>query len=150
MIPSLTPSGPVAMSFRCTAPHVCKDERCVKYLNEPGAGVHLFGVWSLRLDSPVIAICEGQLDTIVCYSVVGIPAVGICGAGGWRDWFAYLFEGYPDVVVLRDGDAAGKQLAGMVLGSVPTARVVPMPDGEDVSSAVLRLGASRLRERMGL
>lgn len=148
-IPYLTPTGAVDMKFRCIADHSCKDTGCVKYLGESGQQTRLFGVKSLRVESPFICVCEGELDTL-CASAAGLPAVGISGANKWRSHWQYVFEGYSEVVVLADGDEAGKRMAENVVSHLYNARVVLLPTGEDVNSFLHKHGARSLRERAGL
>lgn len=148
-IPYLTPAGTVSIKFRCVAHADCRSMNCVKYLGEPGESDRLFGVWNFRKDSARIAICEGELDTVVATSVVGIPAVGIPGASKWRKYWDYLFEGYDEVLILRDGDKAGRDMAETVAGRLPNSRVVKMPEGHDVSSYVAESGVDALNERIG-
>jgi DNA primase len=150
-IPYLTPAGPVSIKFRCIAPHHCADiPDHRKYDSEQGSGTFLFGVTALRSDSTYVCITEGELDCIVANNVALLPSVGVSGATKWRAHWAYIFEGYSDVVVLKDGDTAGDALARNVLASVPHARISALPDGHDVNSFVLEFGAQALRERAGL
>jgi DNA primase len=124
-----------------------------KYLGEIESSARLFGVLNLSVDTEVMAICEGELDTIVC-TAAGIPAVGISGSNKWRPWWAHCFEGYAEVVVLQDGDenGAGEKLSKTVSANLynTTSRTVPMPRGHDVNSYVLEFGPQALRERIGL
>lgn len=125
-----------------------------KYLGETESSARLFGVRNLSVDTDVLAICEGELDTIICSGVAGVPAVGISGVNKWRPWWAHCFEGYAEVVVLQDGDenGAGEKLSKTVTSALyhTTTRIVPMPRGMDVNSFVLANGPGALRERIGL
>jgi len=145
-IPYLTPAGPLCLKFRCVEPHDCKATGCVKYLGEPNEN-RLFGVWNFRHDDPVIHICEGELDAIVA-TQTGLRAVGIPGASSWRPYWDHLFEGYDEVVLLRDGDAAGRKMSENLQGRLPNCRTVKMPEGHDVSSFVMANGGDALRERI--
>lgn len=150
-IPYVTPAGPVAQKFRCIQPHRCNDlPDHHKYDSEQGSGTFLFGVNALRSDSMFVCVTEGELDCVVANDVALLPAVGVSGSTKWRAHWNYIFEGYGDVVVLKDGDTAGDALARNVTNNVQHARVVAMPDGHDVNSFVLEFGAQALRERAGL
>jgi DNA primase len=83
-------------------------------------------------DGRFVYLCEGDTDTAAAVQA-GLPAVGVRGANGLRDDMADLFEGVRRIYVCADGDAAGLHLiekAGSLFGN--RARVVPIPDGEDV------------------
>lgn len=146
-IPFLTPAGTVMFKFRCVSDHDCKAASCVKYLGEPGEIPRLFGVWNFRHDASTLALTEGELDAIVS-TQAGVRAVGVPGATQWRKYWAYLFEGYDEVVLLRDGDSAGRKMSETLAGILPNLRAVGMPEGEDVSSFVVKHGDEALRERL--
>jgi DNA primase len=74
--------------------------------------------------------------------------VGVPGSQAWQPHFCELFLGYREVYVLADGDAAGTQFANTVAGSLPNAKVIPMPAGHDVNSLVTTQGKQALIERM--
>jgi hypothetical protein len=78
-IPYLTPTGPVDLRFRQVV-----DDGSPKYLSRPGAEGHLFGVNAFQIDSDHIAICEGELDTIITHGECGVPAIGIPDRTGGR------------------------------------------------------------------
>lgn len=151
VIPYLTPAGPVDLKFRCLQAHDCKAvESHAKYMHEAGSTARLFGVTNLSTDSEVLCLCEGELDTLVCASLVGIPAIGISGASKWRPWWNHVFEGYSEVVLIHDGDDAGRKMAQNVGAQLYNSRAVPLPKGEDVNSFVHKFGPDALRERAGL
>ena len=146
-IPYLTRAGTVAIKFRCIQDHDCKQEKHPKYDSEKNAGTYLFGAMSFWKDSSIICVTEGELDAIAA-DVAGLPAVGISGATKWLSHWQYCFEGYDEVIVLADGDEAGEKLTSNVMGSVHNGREVRFPDGEDVSSFLVKHGPEALRERV--
>lgn len=149
-IPYLTPSGVVNLKFRCIADHDCKSlDGHKKYLEESGAQARLFGVWNLRSDSPVICLCEGELDTIACTSLAGLPAVGISGVEKWKPHWRHVFEGYDEVLILADGDEAGRRMGESVVSRLYNSRIVTMPVGHDVNSLIVEQGVDALIERLG-
>lgn len=151
-IPYITPGGVVDIKFRCVAEHDCKEHGHAKYDNETGSTARLYGVRNQSLDSSVIAVCEGEFDTIVCTEIAGIPAFGISGAGKWKSHWGLCFEGYGQVFVFADGDDAGKKMAENVKAHLynSTVTVKPLPPGEDVNSFVLKYGPAAFRERAGI
>ena len=136
-IPYQTPSGVVALRFRCIEDHECKDvEKHAKYLDLAGQAARLYNVLALQEAGSVIYVCEGELDAITA-SEIDYPAIGVSGASKWEDHWERLLEDFEDVVVLADGDDAGRKFAKMILSHVEWARIVCMPDGEDVNSFVM-------------
>lgn len=146
VIPYLTPSGVVDIRFRTME----QDTEAPKYMSRPGSEVRMFGVNAFTVDSDMIAVCEGEMDSIVLQDIVGVPAVGIPGANAWKGYYFRAFEDYKRVFVLADGDPAGREFAKKVAASVEAAVVIQMPDGADVNSTYLSEGAEGLRKRLGL
>ncbi len=143
-IPFLSPTGIVDVRFRLIG-----EGDGPKYLTRPGASSHIFNVNAFQEDTDVIAICEGEIDTMLaCQS--GVTAVGISGANNWKDWYARAFADYRKVLVLCDGDQAGRDLGKRVAQQIDRAVVIHMPDGMDVNDVVLGEGAEGLRKRVGL
>jgi DNA primase len=106
-------------------------------------------VLAFQEDTDVIAICEGEFDTMMaCQS--GVTAVGVSGANNWKDWYSRAFTDYRRVVILTDGDSAGREMGKRISQQIDTAVVVSMPDGMDVNEFVLEHGAEALRKRVGL
>lgn len=144
-IPYLTPTGAVDIRFRSVHP-----DDSPKYLSRAGSQQHIYNVLAFQEDSDVICVCEGELDTIIVNTVVGIPAVGMPGANGWKNWYARAFADYRKVFVLTDGDQAGREMGKKIMQAIDVAVVVPMPEGLDANEVYLQEGADGIRKRVGL
>lgn len=124
------------------------DDSKPKYLTTPGDKTRLFNTHALTRHSPDICITEGEIDAITAH-LAGLPAVGVPGAQAWKPYFREPFLGYRTVNILADGDDAGMQFARHVAGTLHNARIIPMPEGQDVNSFVLEQGKEALLERIG-
>jgi DNA primase len=144
-IPYITPTGVVDLRFRAINP-----DDSPKYLSRSGSEQHIYNVPAFQEDSDIIAICEGELDTIVMHSIVGIPAVGMPGANAWKGWYARAFNDYRKVFILTDGDQAGKDMGKKIMQAIDVAIVISMPDNMDVNEVYLSEGVEGIRKRMGL
>jgi DNA primase len=118
-----------------------------KYMTVPGEKPRLYNTHALTRYSKDMAITEGEIDAISA-ELAGVPAVGVPGAQMWKPFFRELFMGYRNVNILADGDEAGMAFAQQVAKSLPNARIIPMPDGEDVNSLVKSQGKHALLERI--
>lgn len=158
-IPYITDSGPMGMKFRCIENHDCKKYGHGKYDKIKGEPTYLFGAWTLtEADTNICLAVEGELDTVVGWSVVGYPSAGVPGANNWQDHWVYVFEGFDEVVVIRDGDVERRGKDGQVIppaadafvntltDNLPNARVVHLPDGHDTNSFVLDFGPDKFKE----
>lgn len=143
-IPYLTPTGVVYMNFRCLEEHD-HDAHGGKYLGVKGDTKRLYNVLRLHESASCVAICEGELDAVVG-SASGLPSVGVPGATNWKKHWHRLFEDYDRVVVLGDGDKAGREFANKVAGQLDNGVPRPMPEGHDVTSFVLEHGAESFFE----
>lgn len=151
VIPYLTRAGVVEIKFRCIACTV--GEKCdghPKYLYASGGEQRLYNVNALFDPSPVIAVTEGEIDAITVQEATGIPCVGYPGASTWRPWFSRCFSGYERVLVVADGDEAGRSAAKGVckeiLKHAASAVVVQLPDGMDSNDYARAHGRDRLKE----
>lgn len=143
-IPYVTPTGVVDIRYRSV------DDRTPKYMSRPGATTRLFNVTDLAVASDTVAICEGEMDTMVASALCGIPAVGVPGANNWKPHFGLLFNDFRRVFVLCDGDQAGREFGKTVAREVEGAVVVHMPDGMDVNDLYLDGGANAVRAKVGM
>lgn len=123
------------------------DDGTPKYMTVAGDKPRLFNTATMNNYSRDIAICEGELDTITA-ELAGLSTVGLPGAAMWKPYFRELFLGYRNVNILADGDDPGMEFATTVAKSLPNARIIPMPPGEDVNSLVLSQGKEALLERI--
>ena len=114
----------------------------------------LFNVNDLHVYSNTIAICEGEIDTIVLAGIVGIPSVGVAGVSQWKPWFPKLFEGYSKVLIFADNDVKedgrnpGQELAKRIKEDLDKATVVMLPDNQDVNEVFLTHGVEWFRDRI--
>ncbi|ASR86161.1 DNA primase [Mycobacterium phage BobSwaget] len=118
-----------------------------KYMTVAGDKPRLYNTHALTKYSRDMAITEGELDAITA-ELSGVPTVGVPGALMWKPHFRELFLGYRNVNILADGDDAGMEFAKSVAKTLPNARIIPMPDGEDVNSLVTSQGKDALLERI--
>jgi hypothetical protein len=151
-IPYMTEAGPVDIRFRCLEQHSCKDAGHGKYLTLPGHPPRMFNASALSIDTTTVAVCEGELDTLIVHHHLGIPAVGVPGAQVWSGQKHYprMFRPFTRVLVFADGDDAGRDLGKQIARDVPQAVVLRMPDGADVTDTFLAEGVDGLAERAGL
>ena len=154
-IPYMTRAGVRTVKFRCLEDHDCAAEKCPKYLGLPGARPYMFNPGAL-LEGDVVAVCEGELDAVVCSGVVGILACGVPGVSSWKEHFPRMFAGIPRVIVIRDHDVKqegrdpGKELSERIAKAIDRAVVVTPPAGMDLTDWVLSEGPDKVRRSCGL
>lgn len=144
-IPYVTPTCVTDVRFRAV-----EEDDSPKYLSREGAETHLYNVKAFEMDSDFIAICEGEMDTIISHGMCGIPTIGLAGANAWKPWYVRAFADYHKVFVLTDGDQPGRDLGKKIAQQIDVAVVVSMPDGMDVNDVFIRDGVEGVRGRIGL
>jgi hypothetical protein len=146
-IPYLTESGCKAIRFR----NLAGDNPKIGQHN--GQPARLYNTAAYFADSSVIGIAEGEIDALVATESLGLPTMGIPGASMWvahKGIWAPLFKNFRQVLILRDGDTAGTDMADAITESLKLrARVIDMPEGEDVSSMVAKGRADELIKQFG-
>lgn len=150
-IPFITPTGVVYMRFRCLEDHAefkCSDFGHGKYEGPSGEGTHLYNVSALHSARSVVGVCEGELDAIVATSA-GVPAVGVPGSQNWKPFYYRLFVDFEEVLILGDGDTAGRAFTAKLSPNIPGAVARVMPADYDVSSYVVEHGVEAFRELIG-
>jgi DNA primase len=146
-IPYRTPTGVVGIKFRRI------DGSTPKYIYPTGQKVGMFNVVDLHTPSNVLAVCEGELDTLVMSALVGIPAVGVAGVTQWKPHFPIMLEGKDRVVIFADNDVKedgrnpGMELAKRIKEDVDRAVIINLPDNKDVNQVFLEEGKDWLYER---
>ena len=146
-IPYITASGScVGFKFRRL------DEAKPKYGSPTGQKAHLYNVCDILLDSPIIVICEGELDAVITSGVLGIPAVGVPGVAAWKPHFPKLFSGYDTVFVAGDNDVKedgsnpGAEFAKRVANEVMNSTIVTLPPNMDINDYYLAYGVDATRK----
>jgi DNA primase len=143
-IPYLTPTGVIDIRFRSLS-----NDNGPKYLSRPGATTHIYNINALSHDSDVLAICEGELDTVVA-TQAGFSAVGLPGANNWKSFYTRVLADWSKVILLCDGDNAGREMAKHLSRELDNVFPVFMPEGQDVNDVYLTEGAEGLRKRAGV
>ena len=147
-IPFITPSGVVAIKFRQSL-----DDVQPKYLSD--GETRMYNVTALHHTTDQIAVCEGELDTIILDGAVGVPAVGVPGVSNWKKHYPRVFEGYERVFVFADNDTKedgsnpGMELGKRICREVPQAVIVSLPKGMDVTDTYLTEGKQFLLDLIG-
>lgn len=143
-IPYVTKSGVVDLRFRSLNPAVEP-----KYMGMAGAETKLYNVLDVEKAGDYIAVCEGELDAITLSKCVGIAAVGVPGANGWKKHYTRLLADFERVFIFADGDQPGRDFANSLTRELPVTTIT-LPDGEDVNSMYVREGKDYFLEKIQL
>jgi DNA primase len=144
-IPYLTPAGSIDIRFRSLG----IDTAGPKYLSRPGASTHIYNINALNRDDDALIVCEGELDTVVA-TQAGFTAVGLPGANNWKPFYSRVLADWDKVILLCDGDNAGREMAKNLSRELDNVFPVFMPEGQDVNDVYLQEGADGLRKRVGI
>jgi DNA primase len=120
------------------------DDRKPKYLYDQGGKVTLYGVEQLTGETNNVVITEGELDSLVLWSL-NIQAVSSTGGAmsfqpEWGDLFNLAGK---QVYLCFDNDDAGAQGMVKVLKYIPNAKIILIPEQpgvKDISDFVSRGG----------
>jgi len=97
-------------------------------------------------------ICEGQIDVIRCHACGFETAVASQGTAFTAEHVTLLKKHADSVVLVFDGDAAGKKAAlrtgALFIAAEIPVRVVRLPKGEDPDSFLRNQGAAAFREAL--
>jgi hypothetical protein len=97
-------------------------------------------------------LAEGESDALALRAAYAarrlagrrVVVLGVPGATMWRTAWVRWVERFGRVFVLGDGDDAGRALIADVAASLPWARRVYLPDGEDARSHLQSGGPAAL------
>lgn len=142
VIPYITPSGVV--DIRSRAMHGEEP----KYLGLPGAELTMFNTQAVFNARDYICVTEGEFDCIMMSTKTVHPTVGLPGASSWKPIYSRILDDFDVVIVLADGDKAGMEMGKKILRELSNANIIPMPDGEDVNSVILKYGKEYIDERI--
>lgn len=126
-----------------------------KYLDEPGAELHMYNPFGAGPGSRVVFFCEGELDVLSFYSLVGVQeygldAIGMSGATKyghemWQRAWRHLFSG-SRIVIATDADEAGSVAAGDIARMFPQAERMQIPEGLDLGEWLVKDQDGLLKE----
>jgi DNA primase len=131
-----------------------------KYVNSPETDIFVKGrvLYALDKAAPHIVksprreaiICEGQIDVIRCHACGFETAVASEGTAFTKDHVAILKRNADSVVMMFDGDAAGRKAAlrtgGLFLEAEIPVRVAVLPKGDDPDSLLRDKGPAAMQE----
>ena len=132
------------------------DDGKPKYGAPLGQKGHLYNVSDIIVSSEYIAVCEGELDTIICSAVLGMPAVGVPGVAAWKPHFTKMFTGYGKVYIIgdndikEDGSNPGAEFSRRVAQEVMNSTIVSLPAGLDLNDLYLAKGIEETRRVIGV
>ena len=141
-IPYITPSGVVDIRFRA----IRNEEP--KYMGMIGAKTTMFNTQACFVATKYICVTEGEFDSIMMSVKTVHPTIGIPGANNWKTHYGRILDDFDMVIVLADGDNAGAEFGKKIVRELPNANVIPMPDGEDANSVIIKLGKEWIDERI--
>ncbi|WJN62662.1 DNA primase [Streptomyces phage phiScoe10] len=146
-IPYLDRNGKtLSMRFRCIQNHEHRDFGHGKYMGMKDEPPRMFNVGAIHRAGSEIAVTEGEFDAMVL-NMIGIPAVAVPGAQGWRPHYRRMLAGFNRVWVFGDPDDAGAELTAKITRSLRSAKGVRLRDG-DVTDTYLKGGADALHALM--
>lgn len=120
-----------------------------KYMSRPGTTARLFSVRSLIGGTDTIVVTEGEIDAITL-NQIGIAAIGVPGANAFKKHWRLLLTDYTRIIIVCDGDQAGRDFGKKFAQEIDEVQVVHLPDGDDTNSLFIRDGADELRKKVGL
>lgn len=143
-IPYLGKHGePLSFKFRCMKDHDHRDYGHGKYMGVSGETARVFNVRAIHEADDTLHVTEGELDAVVL-NQIGLPAVGIPGADGFRGHHRRMMAGFSRIYVWGDPDEAGAKLTNTVLKRMKQSKPIQLRDG-DVTETYLERGAEYMR-----
>jgi len=152
----LEPDGVLACS-RCGEP-TGDEERCAgckkpstpKYLHNDGfkRNLHLFGENRVQDGDSLVYVVEGHLDALILWQFGYRPVVALLGSAPGDSQIEKLIAYYNKVLVVPDGDAAGRKMAeeirAKIAWRIPVMARIPK-EGKDPGG----MGADGLLDLLG-
>lgn len=138
-IPYLDRLGrPLTLRFRCMQEHNHRDFGHGKYMSLPHDPARTYNVRAIFEAKTEIHVTEGELDAVIL-NKLGLPAIAIPGAQGWRNHHRRMLAGFSRVFVWGDPDDAGAEFTAKVTSALRTAKGVRLYDG-DVTDTYIKNG----------
>lgn len=132
----------LTLRFRCLQEHDHRAYGHGKYMSLPEDPARVYNIKSIHEADDEIHVCEGEMDAITL-NVIGLPAIAIPGAQGWRPHHRRMLAGFSRVWVWGDPDDAGAQFTQKVTNSLRQAKGVRL-QGDDVNTTFIKHGEQAL------
>jgi len=148
-IPYLDKHGkPLSLRFRCLAEHEHRSFGHGKYMSLKEEPARTFNIAAIHQATDELHIAEGEFDAMVL-TKLGLPAIAIPGAQGWKPHHRRMVAGFSKVHVWGDPDEAGAEFVGKVTRSVRNAVGVRLlrSDG-DVTELFIKGGRDAIMARV--
>lgn len=147
-IPYLDANGKaLTIRFRCIGEHDHRQYGHGKYMSISHDPARVFNIGAIHRADDEIHVCEGEMDAITL-NQIGLPAIAIPGATGWRNHHRRMLAGFSRVWVWGDPDDAGAQFTQKIVASMRQAKGVRL-DGRDVNDTYKAGGAKALLALLG-
>lgn len=118
-----------------------------KYDHHKGEAARLYNTQAYFTAGEAIGLAEGEIDAIAATEHLDLPTIGIPGATQWKEHWRPVFRDFTTVFVFGDGDGPGREFAGEMAERIGwRARVVPVPDGEDIASLAAKNKLEAIRK----
>lgn len=141
-IPYLNHKGqPLTIRFRCMEQHEHRSFGHGKYMSIPEDPSRVFYIRAIHEADDEIHVTEGEVDAMTL-NMLGLPAVAIPGANGWRSVHRRMLAGFARVWVWGDPDDAGAQFTAKVTRALRQAKGIRLES--DVNDTYLNGGADAL------
>jgi DNA primase len=105
----------------------------------PDDPTRVFNIGAIHRAGDEIHVTEGEFDAIIL-NAIGLPAVAIPGANGWRAHHRRMLAGFSRVWVWGDPDDAGAQFTQKVTRSLKQAKGVRL--SADINDTYIANGKS--------
>ncbi len=92
-----------------------------KYLQMADSRNVPYNIPALMSGARTINVCEGELDALTLSSM-GLAAIGITGANGWKPHYRKLLDPFERVVIWGDNDDAGRAFNSTVKATMRQAQ----------------------------
>lgn len=128
-----------------------------KYSAPPKQESGIYNVAEVTKGHDWMIITEGELDALTLIQM-GLPAVGIPGANGFKQHYYTIFEGAERVIIIGDNDGSGdKQEPGKpptgsaqfikkVSEAIENPVVIMCPEGYDINGLYKEKGEAAVKE----
>jgi hypothetical protein len=92
-------------------------------------------------------IVEGASD-VLCAAAAAVPALGMPGAGGWREEYRSYFSGLSRVGVWREPGEAGRKFVEAISLDIPTVKVLTHPVAKDPAELFKLVGRGDFKDAL--